>query len=97
MPDEPGTFHSWWEWPPGEMYDYSLYSSEYEFYFAVYTPELWENPDHTKMIRQENDLYYNARCPQWIWQYLDPETIKSKVPAHTKEEMQAAGLWPEES
>uniref|UniRef100_A0A7C3Z9S8 Uncharacterized protein n=1 Tax=Desulfobacca acetoxidans TaxID=60893 RepID=A0A7C3Z9S8_9BACT len=63
----------------------------FEIYAAVCTPELWENPDISKMTRQ-TDCW-----PSWGWEWTlaDPKSYVFKVPAHTKEDLIEAGWWPE--
>jgi hypothetical protein len=78
------------------------------FYCAVYTPELWENPNTDKMICQAgdlinwtNDFYQLSLQPRWIYSNYTknwrPESIEIFVPPHTKEELVEAGMWPKES
>jgi hypothetical protein len=71
-------------------------------YCAVYTPELWESPDTSKMFLQENDFFWFSLMPRWVpssasGEYLYPWTIEVFGPPHTKEELIEADMWPKES
>ena len=84
-----------WTWIDGVLQPFNQ-----PFYCAVYKPELWENPDYKDMVLQEVDFYWFALIPRWVQASMgyswDPESYEIYVPPHTKAELQAADMWPEE-
>jgi len=86
---------AWWEFPPEETIEFSQILQDMRLYAAVYTPELWDNPNPSQMIEQA-DMYFLSKKPKFLEFNWNPDFYEFLVPAHTKEEMQAAGFWPKE-